>query len=145
MSGNGGSSTRVAAALLALSTLVAVAGCATAHPTLDELDGVPGTDAVYPRGEPLGSSRLDSDWSLVASNPAVIKRDACTRDAAPRVRRWYADLLEGVGWTRDPGTWLASGLGDVGWARDDLRFRLRLASTGAGSGACVTSIRTVVT
>src|SRR4051812_21557060 len=104
---------------------LALAGCGTVHPTLDDLRAVPGATAQYPGSVEIVSGNQESNANAMAENGAILKSYRCA--GAPRATwgPWFGDQLAANGWelqhnVRFPGTDGSVVVGE--WRRGDHLF-----------------------
>ena len=88
--------------LVATSAVMLLGGCATVHPTLEDLRSTPGATARYPGSTLLRSFDQESSHNIAAKNPARLKSDWCADGTAHDYLQWYDAQLTAAGWTSRP-------------------------------------------
>lgn len=132
-----------------------LAGCGTQHPTVSELEAVPGATASYPGSIAVGGhGAREGEHTLVNSSGAVLFSTYCTDADQPELTRWFAAELGRAGWA-DESNPAGTTNGDVSateeWRRGGRRFTLQLLSAAyvarlaaAQGRQCTSGYRTVV-
>ncbi|GAA1231770.1 hypothetical protein [Oryzihumus leptocrescens] len=119
---------RAAPVLVAAALVLAAAGCAVRHPTVDELRTAPGTTLVYPGATLYVRADTPGEFGVDGGNPAALKVLACAGAPASQVIAWFDQALTARGWTRLPGHMILSdeATDGVDWSLGARRFNLTL-------------------
>jgi hypothetical protein len=142
-----------ALALVPLAGLLA--GCHAQHPTVSELESVPGAMSSYPGSVAVGGhGAVKGEHTLWSSSPAMILGTFCATASQPEVTRWCASELGRDGWKTVPnpvGTTDSDVVATEEWRRGRRTFTLELMTptsvgrlSAAYSRRCSAGYRVVV-
>jgi hypothetical protein len=114
--------------LLAAATLVGVStGCGTVHPTIKDLQAVPGATLQYPGSVEIVGGGVESDSNIMAKNPAHLGSSRCVGASRETWAPWFEQQLAANGWELQHNSTFPGTDGDalVGeWRHGDYLFDL---------------------
>jgi hypothetical protein len=98
-----GTSGRAAGSTLLLGAALAVGGCSSSFPSVEEMQAIPGARSLYPGSVVYDSSARPPERNLMADNTGELQTVACTTASVPELAQWFDGQLEAAGWTVAPG------------------------------------------